>query len=143
MKEILAATDGSESAARAVGYAAFLSKKFDARLVLLNIAQTVPDGVFQRLLPEQEIWLREAQAAHAAEVLRAARDIAMAEGASNVMLETRTGDVVQAIISFARERDIGLVVVGRRGIGRLQGLLIGSVSQELVSLLPCPVVVVP
>jgi len=36
-----------------------------------------------------------------------------------------------------------MIGVGRRGQGRLAGLLLGSVSQKLVSLAPCIVVVVP
>ena len=36
-----------------------------------------------------------------------------------------------------------MIVVGRRGRGRLLGLLIGSVSQKLVSLAPCKILVVP
>jgi nucleotide-binding universal stress UspA family protein len=32
--------------------------------------------------------------------------------------------------------------MGRRGLGRLAGLLLGSVSQKVVSLAPCIVIVV-
>jgi nucleotide-binding universal stress UspA family protein len=36
-----------------------------------------------------------------------------------------------------------MLVLGRRGRGRLAGLLLGSVSQKLASLAPCSVVIVP
>ena len=36
-----------------------------------------------------------------------------------------------------------VIVVGRRGRGRLKGLLLGSVSQKLATLAPCVVIVVP
>jgi nucleotide-binding universal stress UspA family protein len=35
------------------------------------------------------------------------------------------------------------LVLGRRGKGRLAGLLFGSVTQKLVALAPCKVLVVP
>lgn len=46
-----------------------------------------------------------------------------------------------AILHAARHAD--LVVVGARGLGGFTGLLLGSVSQQVISHAPCPVVVVP
>jgi len=36
-----------------------------------------------------------------------------------------------------------LVVVGTRGHGRVAGMLLGSVTQSLLQVAPCPVVAVP
>jgi nucleotide-binding universal stress UspA family protein len=41
------------------------------------------------------------------------------------------------------ERHAGLLIVGKRGAGRPAGLLLGSISQELVTLARVPITVVP
>lgn len=41
-----------------------------------------------------------------------------------------------------RANDADLVVVGARGLGGFRGLLLGSVSQQVVTHSPCPVVII-
>jgi hypothetical protein len=64
-------------------------------------------------------------------------------GATTIQLESRTGEVAQTIIDIAQEKQADAIVVGRRGAGLVAGLLLGSVSQKLVSLAPLPVIVIP
>jgi nucleotide-binding universal stress UspA family protein len=47
------------------------------------------------------------------------------------------------IIDCIVSEKVDAVVVGRRGHGQLAGLLLGSVSQKLATLSPCPMIIVP
>ena len=51
--------------------------------------------------------------------------------------------MARTIIDIAQEKGVDAIIVGKRGAGRVAGLLLGSVSQKLVSLSPVPVTVVP
>ena len=61
---------------------------------------------------------------------------------STVSTETIAGDPAEAIIKIADTRKCDLIVMGSRGLGRLAGLVLGSVSQKVVSHAPCPVLIV-
>lgn len=51
------------------------------------------------------------------------------------------GHPASALVAEARDWDADLVVVGNRGLGRLQSIVLGSVSAEIVDHAPCPVLV--
>lgn len=52
------------------------------------------------------------------------------------------GEEAQVLMDVAREEDVDIIVVGPRGMGRLRGLLVGSVTDRLVQLSDRPVLVV-
>lgn len=64
-------------------------------------------------------------------------------GVSSLELLSQSGDVAATIIETAKSGHADVIVMGKRGLGSLSGLLLGSVSQKVVSLAPCPVIVVP
>ena len=76
-------------------------------------------------------------------ILVEAKERAQSIGVAKVRTSSGSGDVTEAIMDMARRERSDIIVVGRRGRGQLTGLLLGSVSQKLVSLAPCLVLVVP
>lgn len=66
-------------------------------------------------------------------------------GGDDAELDIRTrvvhGSAVANLMDEGRRADV--LVVGSRGLGGFAGLLLGSVSRQLVTHAPCPVVVVP
>lgn len=145
MSGILVATDGSEGAERAVEHAAQMAKDADARLLIVTVVggDAIPDQLFRSFTRSQQQWLREQLEDMAKGRLNRARERARQAGAADIELVSRTGDAVEAILDVADDKAADTVVVGKRGNGRVTGLLIGSVSQKLVSLSPVPVTVVP
>jgi nucleotide-binding universal stress UspA family protein len=144
MHLIMVATDGSASSDRAVDIAAGLARAGGCKLQIV----TVENSVIERskgidMMAQVEGSLGEAIEAAANIVLQQANERARQHGAASVETQWYWGDPSEAIIEAARNMKADLIVVGRRGRGRLTGLLLGSVSQKLVSLAPCAVMVVP
>ena len=52
-------------------------------------------------------------------------------------------DPAHAIVGVAGDEGADLIVVGTRGHSRIAGLLVGSVTQRLLHIAPCPVMAVP
>ena len=142
---ILVATDGSEAADRAVEFAARLAKENKADLKILHVIN--PQNMAMDQLKEYARWehipLGEVLNTFAEEKLLAAKKYAERFGASVVKTECPYGEIAETIIETAKNDRVDMIVVGKRGRGRLSGLILGSVSQKVVSVAPCAVVVVP
>ena len=63
--------------------------------------------------------------------------------AEPVVVRGSAGDVGRLLASIAEEHDATAIVVGRRGVSRLQAVVLGSVSNDTVREAHCPVLVVP
>jgi nucleotide-binding universal stress UspA family protein len=57
--------------------------------------------------------------------------------------EVRTAsNIAQAIVDYANNAEIDLIVMGTHGRGGIMHLLMGSVAERVVRLAPCPVLTV-
>jgi nucleotide-binding universal stress UspA family protein len=142
MQHIMVATDGSEGADRAIDVAASIAKATGGNLLVLTVGGTLSSDEM-RQLTRAERDVGDALEQLSNEILRRAKDRAERIGVSTIKGQVAWGDAAEAIIEAARREQADAVVIGRRGRGRLAGLLLGSVSQKVASLAPCTVIVVP
>jgi nucleotide-binding universal stress UspA family protein len=139
-RRILVPSDGSEHALRAVRTAADLAERFDAEVVLLTVV-SVPQalvmlaGIGDDVVEEYiEKTGREALAS-ALEEFAAHR--------VGVEVKVEVGAAAEQIVRQAHETGADLVVMGKRGLGEIRGLLLGSVSDRVTHGLSVPVLLVP
>jgi len=143
MQRVLVATDGSEGADRALDAAVELAKGFGADLILVNVEQGYPSENLERLRQSENASIDEILYAASSEILKRAQAKATSLGVAKIRSHSGLGDAVGFILDIAKQENPDIIVVGKRGRGRLSALLIGSVSQKLVSLAPCKILVVP
>jgi nucleotide-binding universal stress UspA family protein len=136
MKTIVIATDGSPGAWAAVQEGLALATEVGADAAFVTVRHDAPllgDPWYQRHLT--------AQLGHAREALERAEAEAKRLGVpcDSEILE---GDPATCIAEAAEARNADLVVVGSRGHGALTSALIGSVSREVMTRSPAPVMIV-
>ena len=64
------------------------------------------------------------------------------KGIKHITGEVRRGDAATVVLEYAKMHDINLIVAGSRGLSRIQGWLLGSVSRKLVHYAECSVLIV-
>lgn len=130
---ILLATDGSEDAARATEAATDLASKSGAELHVVHVWHDVRG--FAHDFVKRELK-RQGQ-----EVLDEQVDQVRAAGGKVAQAHLRGGRTSNQVIALGEEIGAGLLVVGSRGLGTVQRILMGSQSEEIVHHAQIPVLV--
>ena len=148
IKTILVPTDGSEHAEKAVALAADLAKKYDSKLLLLHVmkelgSDRIPEGLREYARAEHiEVTERDILESVARQIVRKAEVVARDHEAPDIQSALEFGDPAASILDSATKSDADLIVMGTRGLGDLQGMLLGSVSHKVCHLADCSCVTV-
>lgn len=134
--DILLASDGSDAADAAADHAVRLAEAFDATLhvvYVLDVAEPSLDVDDSAEHPELQAR-RE----------RALEDPADRAERAGVTVQTVgvRGSPSDALVGYAREEDVDLVVTGTHGRSGLDRIIVGSVAEHVVRNAPAPVVTV-
>ncbi|MBT8202624.1 MAG: universal stress protein [Acidimicrobiia bacterium] len=139
---IVAATDGSDQSLRAANAAAALARTNDAQLFIVTVVRP-PEGwwgIVGAPPPAESLGnaLADAQRVVLEKTVQAV-DLA------GVRYETieEVGDPANQLAAFAESRNADLLVIGQRGAGLVERIMVGSVADRLLHIAKTPVLVVP
>jgi nucleotide-binding universal stress UspA family protein len=144
-RHILIATDGSTLAEKAVSHGLSLAKSVGAKVIALIVE--APFNVYE--VPESRVrQMSEAFALHAehtkqhaATVLNRIADAAKTAGVVCEGVQVEHDHPYQAIIATAKARNCDLIVMASHGRSGMSAVLLGSVTNKVLTHTKIPVLV--
>lgn len=141
LKKILVAYDGSPQSKEALNWAIDLSRLSGAEIVAVKVFEisvlyAMPEIGGAGYVTALDIMRREDQRLMAEIVATGHTKGAKVTG------KLLQGNVAGQIISYAEKNNFDIIIAGTKGHNTLEGLLMGSVTRNLVSLSHIPVLVV-
>jgi nucleotide-binding universal stress UspA family protein len=135
-KTVVLGLDGSADSVRAIPYATELAGD-GGRIIVVHVREILLGRAGGQPVAVNEDEIE-------AEVRRQAEDIGAAGPSTEVKVATSTaGNPAHVLADIARDHDADLIVVGTRGHSQIAGLILGSVTNRLLHITPCPVLAVP
>lgn len=143
---IVCGIDGSADSQAALAFAAQLASRLGTRLVLAHVAEpahipyaaAAPFGGSAGQIAVAEEIASQRQAAE-----RLLEQVAVDAGLADAERRAAVGLPGERLAEIADEEDAELIVVGSRGRGAFKAAFLGSVSNSLVGVARCPVLIVP
>jgi len=133
-KTILFSIDRSRETQEAVAAVKNLVQTYNSRLVLLSVVEAEGE--------EKEDKRHMTSESAVTELLAGVKSLFAEENINAETLE-REGRPAFIICDVADELDADLIVMGCRGVGLIEEEASDSVSNRVINLSPCPVLVIP
>jgi nucleotide-binding universal stress UspA family protein len=148
---IVCGVDGSTDSHRALGVAAQFARRLDAKLIVANVVAYVRDPIVPTdTYAPMARWtgygapMTESRTDADVEASEALLEHIVADaGVDGAELRTMLGIPAERLADLADDEGADLIVVGSRGRGSLKAAFLGSVSNSLIGIARCPVLVVP
>lgn len=142
------AVDGSENSVRALDFALDLAEKFSSVVRVLSVSEPPPIGAvpIEPTVVSGESMImfgRDLRRLHEEILNRAVAHAKQVKPNVSVLPLLREGDPASEIVAEAKEEGFDLVVIGHKGAGRVKELFgLGGISEKVVHLAPCSVVII-
>ena len=146
MKTILFPTDFSENSNHSAQYAAMLAKRFDAKLVLLNVYSVIIPVVSESpmIFDKDDIILRRKNDAELSlQVFTDSLILQTSLPSEQIVQLVEYGFVTDVIVDKANEMNVDLIVMGTHGASNIIDRWFGTNAEKVVESSKCPVWVLP
>lgn len=139
---VVVGIDGSEGSLRAADHAVAVARHWEASLKLVTVVRT-PEGWWGiGGAPPSPEALSEALVEGQQKVLKEVEEGLDLSGVDYETVE-ELGDPVSRLIAVCETTQADLLVIGRRGAGLAERVILGSTADRLTHLASCPVLVIP
>ena len=135
-KTILFPIDQSRETREAAETVVNLVKTYDSRLILLSVVEKTPDG--QGI--SQGGIMTSAEAV--AKLLQGAEALFAEQGIEAEIIE-QEGKPPFIICDVADDKNVELIIMGSRGLGLTSEGVSESVTNLVINLAPCPILIIP
>lgn len=142
-EKILVPVDGSEHASRALDVACDLARHYGASITVVHVMEAigssrVPEGL-EVLESIEHVHITESEVLRgvAHNIVERAEQRCRSAGVGTVSAELLDGNPREVITRRAAAGGFDLIVMGRRGLGRMADLLLGSVSHRVTQTAEC------
>ena len=143
-RNIMVATDFGEAASRALQYGLEFARAFRATVHVVHVADNLAASA-AAAVGSPLIDLGAAQASVDDEARRTLAALTTTDEIPALDVHPTLlcdHQPAKALLSFAREKDADLIIIGTHGRGGLAEFFLGSVAQRVVRSAPCPVLTV-
>jgi len=145
MKKLLVAYDGSTHSKEALDWAIDLSLLSGAQIIAVKVVEPLEVGqayaMYEAGYAAELIEQLAERRVSDTQLLQEAVDYATQKGGS-ITSDLLEGNIAATLIEYSKDKNVDMIITGTKGHGILEGLLMGSVTRNLVSLAHIPVLVV-
>jgi nucleotide-binding universal stress UspA family protein len=129
---------------RAIEYAVNIAQDYDAQLIILHVirADTKVHGINP---PSHIIEMRKQAEANFVKIIEKIHESSY-NNRNKSALKIRTDiiasvRVADAVVNYAKDNHIDLIITGTRGRDKLKSMLLGSVVYDVITHAHCPVII--
>ncbi len=172
LQRILVAIDGSPQSHKALEVASEMAERFSSKMIVLHVlgegepcaelrqaveAEHLVTPPSYTSIPEwfvhpgviaaqdesaRQDYFHKIFLAAGEQIVRRSKAFSEDKGVSEVMTVLAEGDPAEEILSYARDRAADMIVLGNRGLGGVERLFLGSVSEKVAREAGCHCLIV-